>query len=336
LPQLLQAKTPEASLLQVKSDAQNPSQIKVAEFLKAQAVKINSRVLSALATRVAADPFKKVKKMIKDLIVKLMEEAQAETEQKGYCDTEMKTNKHTREEKTEAVELLYARVDELTASVSSLTDQIADLQKSLAELDEAVAKATEQRNEERAKNTQVVREAQEAQVAVEKALGVLNDFYAKAAEATSFAQAAHRAEPEVFGDEPYTGMGGESGGVVGMIEVIQSDFAKLEAEISAAETAAAEEYRLFMKDSKIDKTEKSADLHHKSETKQNHEQALQEATGDLHGTEKELDAAMAYYEKLKPTCVETGVSYEDRVARREEEMDSLKTALRVLNNEDVA
>jgi len=336
LPQLLQAKTPEASLLQVKSDAQNPSQIKVAEFLKAQAVKINSRVLSALATRVAADPFKKVKKMIKDLIVKLMEEAQAETEQKGYCDTEMKTNKHTREEKTEAVELLYARVDELTASVSSLTDQIADLQKSLAELDEAVAKATEQRNEERAKNTQVVREAQEAQVAVEKALGVLNDFYAKAAEATSFAQAAHRAEPEVFGDEPYTGMGAESGGVVGMIEVIQSDFAKLEAETSAAETAAAEEYRLFMKDSKIDKTEKSADLHHKSETKQNHEQALQEATGDLHGTEKELDAAMAYYEKLKPTCVETGVSYEDRVARREEEMDSLKTALRVLNNEDVA
>jgi len=336
LPQLLQAKKREASLLQVKSDAQNPSQIKVAEFLKAQAVKINSRVLSALATRVSADPFKKVKKMIKDLVVKLMEEAQAETEQKGYCDTELKTNKHTREEKTEAVELLYARVDELTASVSSLTDQIAELQKSLAELDEAVAKATEQRNEERAKNTQVVREAQEAQVAVEKALGVLNDFYAKAAEATSFAQAAHRAEPEVFGDEPYTGMGGENGGVVGMIEVIQSDFAKLEAETSAAETAAAEEYRLFMKDSKIDKTEKSADLHHKSETKQNHEQALQEATRDLHGTEKELDAAMAYYEKLKPTCVETGVSYEDRVARREEELDSLKTALRVLNNEDVA
>ena len=35
--------------------------------------KINSRVLSALAMRVSEDPFKNVKKMIKDLIAKLME-----------------------------------------------------------------------------------------------------------------------------------------------------------------------------------------------------------------------------------------------------------------------
>jgi len=310
--------------------------VKVAAYLRAQAVKINSRVLSALATRVSADPFKKVKKMIKDLIVKLMEEAQAETEQKGWCDTEMKTNKHTREEKTTAVEMLTAEIDELQASVSSLTEQIADLSKQVAELDEAVAKSTSQRTEERAKNAQVVQEAQEAQVAVAKALGVLNDFYAKAGEATSFTQAAHRAEPEVFGDEPYKGMGAENGGVVGMIEVIQSDFARLEADTSAAETAAAEEYRVFMSDSKVDRTNKAADLNHKTETKNNHAQALQEKTHDLHGTEKELAAAMAYYEKLKPTCVETGVSYEDRVQRREEEIDSLKTALRVLNNEDVA
>jgi len=203
-------------------------------------------------------------------------------------------------------------------------------------LDEAVAKANAIRVEERSKNTQVIKEAQEAQVAVEKALAVLNDFYAKAAEATSFAQSTHRAEPEIFSDEPYKGMGGESGGVVGMIEVIQSDFARLEADTSAAETAAAKECEEFMSDSKVDKTNKNADLHHKTETKQNHENALQEKTHDLAGTEKELHAAMAYYEKLKPTCVETGVSYEDRVARRKEEIESLKTALRVLNNEDVA
>merc|ERR1719265_261152 len=117
------------ALVQLRSGSQNPSQLKVAAYLRAQAVKINSRVLSALATRASADHFKKVKKMIKDLIVKLMEEAQAETEQKGWCDTEMKTNKHTREEKTEAVELLTAEIDELEASVSSLTEQIAELQK---------------------------------------------------------------------------------------------------------------------------------------------------------------------------------------------------------------
>merc|ERR1719146_570790 len=103
----------------------NPNQMRVAAYLKQRAHKLNSRVLSVFATRVAADPFKKVKKMIKDLIVKLMEEANAEVEQKGYCDKEMATNEHTRKEKTEAVVMLTAEVDELTASVAALSEQMA-------------------------------------------------------------------------------------------------------------------------------------------------------------------------------------------------------------------
>ena len=43
-----------------------------------------------------------------------------------------------------------------------------------------------------------------------------------------------KAEPEIF-DKAYTGMGGESGGVVGMLEVIESDFARLESDTKAAE-----------------------------------------------------------------------------------------------------
>merc|ERR1719329_1122487 len=149
-----------------------------------------------------------------------------------------------------------------------------------------MATATEVRTNEAAKNTETVKDAQAAQTAVAQALGVLNEFYAKAADATSFVQVkAVQDQPEIF-DAPYKGMGAENGGVVGMIEVIESDFARLEAETSAAETAAAEEYRVFMSDSKVDRTNKAADLNHKTETKNNHVQALQEKTHDLHGTEK--------------------------------------------------
>jgi len=327
LPQLIQKSS---SLAQLRSVAQNPNQMRVAAYLREQGSRINSRVLSALAMRVADDPFKKVKKMIKDLIVKLMEEANEEAEHKGWCDTELSTNEQTRKEKTEAVETLHAEIDELEASIAKLTEEITDLTKAVAELDAAVAKATSVREEEKAKNTVTIKDAQDAQTAVAQALSVLKDFYAKAAEATSFVQ-----QPEVF-DEPYKGMGSENGGVVGMIEVIQSDFARLESETSAAEAEAQKQYDEFMGDSSVDKAQKSKDIEHKSGKKQNHEQALQEAKTDLDGTQKELDAALAYYEKLKPSCVDAGESYEDRVARRKEEIESLQEALRILNGEDVA
>jgi prefoldin subunit 5 len=327
LPQLVQKSS---VMAQLRAEATNPNQLRVAAYLREQGSRINSRVLSALAMRVSEDPFKKVKKMIKDLIVKLMEEANEEAEHKGWCDTELSTNEQTRKEKTEAVETLHAEIDELEASIAQLTEQITELTKAVAELDAAVAKATNIREEEKAKNTVTIKDSQDAQTAVAQALSVLKDFYAKAAEATSFVQ-----QPEVF-DEPYKGMGSENGGVVGMIEVIQSDFARLESETSAAEAEAQKQYDEFMTDSSVDKAQKTKDIEHKSSKKQNQEQSLQEKKTDLDGTQKELDAALAYYEKLKPSCVDAGVSYEDRVARRKEEIESLQEALRILNGEDIA
>merc|ERR1711896_84933 len=166
--------------------------------------------MGAIATRVAADPFKKVKKMIKDLIVRLMEEANEEAEHKGWRDTELSTNEQTRKEKTEAVEIMDAEIDQLEASIAKLTEDIGELTKAVAELDAAMAKATKLRQEEKAKNTETISDAGEAQTAVAQALTVLKEFYAKAAEATALLQ--KKAEPEIF-DSEYKGMQSENGGV---------------------------------------------------------------------------------------------------------------------------
>jgi hypothetical protein len=331
LPGLVQVT---ASLAQLRNQAQNPNQLRVAAYLKDQAQRLNSRILSILATRVSDDPFKKVKKMIKDLVVKLMEEANEEAEHKGWCDTEMSTNEQTRKEKTDATEALTAEVDELEASIARLTEEITNLTKAVGELDAAIEKATGIRQAEKEKNTETIADAQAAQAAVAKALEVLKTFYEKAGEATSLAQQQPES-PEIF-DEPYKGMGSENGGVVGMIEVIASDFARLETDTTAAEEQAQTEYDTFMGDSTTDKAKKQADIDSKTSKKQNQEQTLQEKKTDLDTTSKELSAAMEYYEKLKPSCVDAGVSYEDRVARRKEEILSLQEALRILSGEDLA
>merc|ERR1711976_666567 len=197
-----------------------------------------------------------------------------------------------------------------------------------------MAKATKLREEEKAKNAQTVSDAQAAQTAVAQAITVLKDFYAKAADATALLQQQPVA-PEIF-DRPYKGMQSENGGVVGMLEVIESDFARLETETKSAEATAQKEYDTFMTDSKVDKSEKSTDIEHKTAKKQDEEQALTVKREDLEGTQKELDAALAYFDKLKPSCVDSGVSYEDRVARRKEEIESLQEALKILNGEDIA
>merc|ERR1740121_3357954 len=131
-------------------------------------------------------------------------------------------------------------------------------------------------------------------------------------------------------------MTGEASGVIGMLEVIESDFARLEAETTASEAAAQKEYDEFMTDSKVDKAEKTKDVEHKTSKKQDAEHALTMKTNDLDGTQKELDAAFRYFDKLKPSCVDSGVSYEERVQRRQEEIESLQEALRILDGEEIA
>jgi cell division septum initiation protein DivIVA len=322
------------SFAQLRAESQRESQARVVQYLKSQASKLNSRVLSALAVRMSDDPFVKVKKMIKDLIVRLMEEANEEAEHKGWCDTELSTNEQTRKEKTEAVETLHAEIDELEASISKLTEEITELTQAVADLDAAMAEATELRQEEKKTNAQTVSDSQDAQTAVAQALTVLKEFYAKAGEATALLQQQPVA-PEIF-DSPYTGMASENGGVIGMLEVIQSDFARLESDTKASEATSQKEYDSFMTDSKVDKEAKSTDIEHKTAKKQDENQALTVKKEDVEGTQKELDAALTYFDKLKPSCVDAGVSYDDRVGRRKDEIESLQEALRILNGEDLA
>merc|ERR550537_578803 len=126
-------------------------QHRVANFLKQRAQQANSRILSLIAVRVAEDPFKKIKKMIQDMVDKLMEEANEEAEHKGFCDTEMGTNKNTRDTKSSEVDSLNAQIEELTADIQKLGKEAADLSAEITAIDNAVFEATSVRNDEKEK-----------------------------------------------------------------------------------------------------------------------------------------------------------------------------------------
>merc|ERR1719291_619870 len=325
-----------SSLAQLRSGQRSPVQDRVAAFLADRAKSSGSRLLSEAAAHAAGDPFTKVKKLIKDLIVKLMEEATAETEHKGFCDAELAKNKQTRESRTADVEQLTTEIEDLNADIAQLTQDIADLATAVKELDEAMAQQTQERTDSKAKNQQTIKEAKEAQTAVEAATAVMKDFYAKAAEATAFTQQSGPAEdaPETF-DRPYKGMGGDGGNIVDFLEVILTDFERLESETAASEESEQDEYEKFMFESKKDKALKENESKHKANKKTDNESALHTAEGELKANQDQLDKANAYYDKLKPACVDSGITYEERVKRREEEIQSLQEALKILTGTDI-
>merc|ERR1740133_376236 len=189
-----------------------------------------------------------------------MEEGTSETEHKGWCDTELTTNKQTRDKKT-------------------------------SEINAAMAKETEERNANKAANTQTIKDAKAAQVAVEEATAVLKDFYAKSATATALVQQPAADAPETF-DKAYTGMGSSGGGVVDFLEVILTDFSRLESETTSAEAEEDDEYKNFMFESKKDKALKEGEINLKTGTKTDKESALNQANADSKTTSEQLDKAL--------------------------------------------
>merc|ERR1719311_27763 len=132
----------------------------------------------------------------------------------------MGANKATRDSKTEEAALLTARSEELSADIAKLAQQIKSLSEAVVAIDAAVTKATADRTEEKERNTKTIADAKAGKEAVGQALKVLKDFYDKAATSTAFV--LQPGAPATF-DKPYTGMAG--GGVLGMLEVCESDFA---------------------------------------------------------------------------------------------------------------
>jgi len=314
--------TAKTSFLQVRSVSSRVSARNiVAKFLQKKAQLLSSQVLKDVAVQVAASPFDKVVKMIEDLLTKLKEEAAAEADHKSWCDGQLKANSIKRSKKTSKVNKLAATVDALTQTIATQGKRIATLSKEQADLQAAMSEATSQRQREKATNTDTMKDATAGEEAVKQALVVLKEFYSSQ---SSFVQQA----PEMAA---YKGMGSASGGVVGMLEVISSDFSRLHADTLAAETSAASEHSQFMKDAKASKKAKH-DLQVKTSLHMDQNEFEKENTiKDEESTQVELDKALAYQQHLKPVCLEVHVSYEERVAGRKAEIEALKEAYKTLD-----
>jgi len=261
----------------------------------------------------AKDPFKKVRSLIKNMIDTLLKEQQAAASHKAYCDKETAESKQKQADKTATKDKLKAKIDGMMSKSAMLKDQVATLQKELAALASAQTEMNNIRTKEKADFVKSKKEMEQGITGIKTALKVLRDYYGK--------KSAHDS-----GD-------GAAGGIVGMLEVVESDFTKGLSEKVVAEQNGASAYRKETESNEIEKARKNSDVKYKKKESKSLDVLVSQSKSDKALNQQELDAITAYLGKINEMCIVKPESYADKKARRDAEIEGLNQALNILNGE---
>jgi hypothetical protein len=280
------------------------------------------RVKAAVEMQSGQDPFAKVKGMIQEMIDKLVADAAAEASHKAFCDKEMSESKEKIEDHTSTIEKFTTRKDKAVAAIEKLTEELATLASELSEMAKQQLAMDNMRSEQAAAFAESKKDFEDGIEGLTMALQILRDYYA---------------EKESFIQQPSTSVHskatGEASGIIGMLEVAQSDFSKMLADATVEEESAIKQYEKITQENAVTKAIKEADVKYKTGEKASLKKRVSELTSDIDGEQTELDAVLDYYEKLKPGCIAKPMTYEERKKRREAEIAGLKEALVILEGE---
>merc|ERR1712079_163966 len=136
----------------------------------------------------------------------LEKEAEADATEKAFCDKELAETNTKKDDKTSEIKKLTTKIDQMTSRSAQLKAAVAEVENGLAALAKAQAGMDAVRLEEKDEYGSAKKEMEEGIKGVRLALKVLRDYYAK--------DKAHAADV------------GGGAGVVGILEVVESDFSK--------------------------------------------------------------------------------------------------------------
>merc|ERR1719149_571062 len=317
--------------------------MEVVGLIKKLAKEQHSAALAQLASRIGAvirygsqageDPFAKVKGLIADMIAKLASEAKNEASEKAYCDEELAKTAAKKGELDNDLSKLTSKIDVALSKSAGLKEDVKALQAELAKLSKEQSEMDSIRAEEKGAYNTAKSDLELGISGVQKALGVLRDYYQGSA-----ALVQNGAKFDAFMQQPaapqkHTAAGGAGGSIIDILEVCESDFAKNLATEETEEADAVAVYEKTTQENKLSVTMKSQDAKYKTKEFKGLDKSISDLSGDKDNTATELGAVLEYYGKLKGRCIAKPESYEERKARRASEVQGLKEALSILEDE---
>merc|ERR1719235_458888 len=210
------------------------------------------------------------------------------------------------------LEKFTSRVDTADAKVAELKEAIKTLQSEVAEIDKAVAEATALRTKESEEFAKVSKDYKDSATAIAQAIEVLQNFYSGASFVQLKMQTSSKSKSKARSME--TGNGDAAAVIIGVLEQAQEDFTNLLAEAEATESDAKAAFDKMTTENKVAKATKTAEAKAKESEVKGTSSSLEMAKEDQASTGKELDAVLAYLDKLKPECESKAPSYEEKKA----------------------
>merc|ERR1719456_994076 len=202
-------------------------------------------------------------------------------------------------------------------------------------------KAKKHRQEEKKEYEWTVEEATAGLAGVKRAIKLLKEFYEnafvqkydpfRAEGAGADGKTVGDMAPDAGFDDEYHGNQAASKGIIGLLEVIQSDFERTIKTTEDEEAEAQEEHDGFVKDTDTNIDEKETEKDNKEGEKKDTEANNVERKDDRGDAKQMKEESLEELEKLKPQCIDTGLSWEERTKKREQEIEALKEALNILD-----
>jgi len=280
--------------------------------------------------------------LIQKLVERLLQEATDEATKKGFCDSQVAKAETDRDYRMEEVQRLSAEIKSLEAKEDSVSAKIEELSDGITGLEADLAEAKRIRDAEHGESLVTIKKGKRGEEAVGEAIAVLKAFYSQAAKAgasllqrSRSAAQASPVERDAGFDGAYQGKQAASEGIVGMLEVLKSDFQRTVKATEQAEADAHAEFEKFEQAGKSDIAGKTMKKERDSEDLVTTKQTQSSKMTDMKTNMGLVDSALTMLEELKPTCVDTGMSFSDRVAKREEEIKALKVAVCMLDADNV-
>merc|ERR1712238_584995 len=207
----------------------------------------------------------------------------------------------------------------LADSRQKKSEKIAALQGQLAKMGQSQAKMDGLRKEQNTAYLQTRADQEKGLEGLKLALKVLSEYYA--------------------GDHDHEEAEGAGQGIIGLLEVCESDFTRDLARTISDEESAVAEYEQMTNQNEIERTTKVQDVRYKVKESKRLDQDSAELIADRSTVQNELDATSEALVSLENQCsgfdsgVEKAESYASRRARHEAEIAGLKQALDILENE---